>query len=333
MTEMTVRLGARSYPIYVHRGILKDAHTYMDLNRKVLIVTDTGVPASYAKCIADQCKSARIITVPSGEQAKSFTYLSELCSAMLAESMGRKDCVVAVGGGVVGDLAGFAAAVYMRGIDFYNIPTTTLSQIDSSIGGKTAVNLDGVKNIVGAFHQPRCVLIDPDTLQTLPDRHYKNGLMEALKAGLIGDEKLFSLFENGTYEKEIETILIRSLELKRKIVEADETEQGLRKLLNFGHTLGHGIESAQDLGKLYHGECVALGMLPMITDENLREKTKKIIASMGVNPDTPYDRERVFSALCKDKKAHGSSVTIVRVDRVGAARLEDVELTQLRAFL
>ena len=180
-----MELGDSSYDIVLERGCLKKAGELLNLDRKVFILTDDGVPAQYAQTVADQCKEAHIHTVPQGEGSKSFAVLEELLTKMLELGFTRGDCVCSVGGGVVGDLGGFTAACYMRGIDFYNIPTTVLSQVDSSIGGKTAINLAGVKNIVGAFWQPKKVLIDPDTLDTLDDRQKSSGLAEAVKAGLI----------------------------------------------------------------------------------------------------------------------------------------------------
>ena len=199
------------------------------------VVTDSGVPAQYAQMVADQCKDAHIITVPQGEASKSFKILESVLRQMLEFGMGRGDLVIAVGGGVVGDLAGFAASIYMRGIDFINCPTTTLSMIDSSIGGKTAVDLGDTKNIVGAFWQPKLVIVDPDTLATLPRRHFINGLAEAVKASLLADPELFAIFENGDVDAQIGEIICRSLRFKKNIVEQDETEQGMRKALNFGH--------------------------------------------------------------------------------------------------
>ena len=175
-TKLTMNLGERSYDIIVKRGSLENLYQFARLDRRVAVVTDSGVPAQYAQMVADQCKDATIITVPQGEASKSFKILETVLRQMLDFGMGRGDLVVAVGGGVVGDLAGFAASIYMRGIDFINCPTTTLSMIDSSIGGKTAIDMDGVKNIVGAFHQPRAVLIDPDTLRTLPPRQISAAL-------------------------------------------------------------------------------------------------------------------------------------------------------------
>ncbi|MBR3936018.1 MAG: 3-dehydroquinate synthase, partial [Oscillospiraceae bacterium] len=171
-----INLPLGNYDITIERGVLKRAGEIINLDRRVLIVTDSGVPEEYAKTVADQCKAPFVITVPMGEESKSLGTFEKLCAAMLEHGFDRSDCVVAVGGGVVGDLSGFAAASYMRGIDFYNIPTTVLSQVDSSVGGKTAVNFGKIKNIIGAFYQPKAVLIDPDTLKTLSERHFSNGL-------------------------------------------------------------------------------------------------------------------------------------------------------------
>ena len=236
-----MNLGSHSYDIFVERGILRRAGELLNLNRRVLVVTDDGVPPEYAQALAARCAHAVVETLPQGEASKSFAMLERLCTRMLQEGFTRADCVAAVGGGVVGDLAGFAAAAYMRGIDFYNIPTTLLSQVDSSIGGKVAVNLDGVKNCVGAFHQPRRVLIDPDTLATLPPRQLANGMAEAVKMALTSDAALFALFERGEERERLEEVIVSSLRIKQSVVEQDEKETGLRRVLNFGHTLGHGI--------------------------------------------------------------------------------------------
>ena len=268
-TKLTMNLGERSYDIILKNGALENLYEFARLDRKVAVVTDSGVPAEYAQRVADQCRESTIITVPQGEASKSFKILETVLRQMLEFNMGRGDLVVAVGGGVVGDLAGFAASIYMRGINFINCPTTTLSMIDSSIGGKTAVDLGDTKNIVGAFWQPKLVIVDPATLSTLPRRHYINGLAEAVKAGLLADPELFAIFEKGDIDTQISEIIYRSLRFKKNVVEQDETERGMRKALNFGHTIGHGIEAVKGIkGRrtvgLFHGECVALGMLPMI---------------------------------------------------------------------
>ena len=313
-----------SYDIIVERGILARAGEHLDLNRRVLVVTDTGVPAVYAKTLAQQCKESVICTVEMGEASKSLAVFGQLLETMLNHDFSRKDCVVAVGGGVVGDLAGFAASAYMRGIDFYNIPTTLLSQIDSSIGGKTAINFGGVKNIFGAFYQPKKVLIDPDLLKTLPPRQIANGLAEAIKMSLTCDKDLFTLFEQQDIEANLEEIIIRSLNIKKSVVEQDEKEAGLRKVLNFGHTIGHGIESSEGMCELYHGECVALGMLPMCS-EAIRPRVIAVLKKCNLYRELQYDWDKITQAAFHDKKADGSLVTVILVNQVGSFEIKTME--------
>ena len=312
--KLPVSLGDRSYEITLARGCLGHAGESLNLNRKVLIVTDDGVPAAYARALAGQCRESEIVCIPQGEDSKNFDTLQLILRRMLALGMGRGDCAAAVGGGVVGDLTGFAAACYMRGIDFYNVPTTVLSQVDSSIGGKTAIDLDGIKNIVGAFHQPRAVLIDPDTLQTLPKRQIANGLAEAVKMALCLDASGFALFEKERID--LDTVIENALITKRRVVEQDETEQGLRRVLNFGHTLGHGIESLHDENGLYHGECVALGMLPMCSDA-VRARLLPVLRRLGLPTACGADADRVMRAVLHDKKAQDGMINAILVEEAG----------------
>ena len=320
-------LPQNGYDIVLERGVLQRAGEWLHLDRSVLIVTDEGVPAQYAKTVAASCRRPIIVTVPQGEGSKSFACLEMLCSRLLSEGFTRTDCVVAVGGGVVGDLAGFAAASYMRGIDFYNIPTTVLSQVDSSIGGKVAVNLNGVKNIVGAFYQPKRVLIDPDVLATLPKRQIANGLAEAVKMSLTSDPELFSVFETGDAESNIDRIIELSLRIKKAVVEQDEKESGLRKILNFGHTLGHGIEAEEALHGLYHGECVALGMLPMCS-ERVRERLFPVLKKLGLPTVISGDPEKMLEIASHDKKCDGSNISVVWVEDVGSFALRKMPIEE-----
>ena len=290
---INVDLGQRGYDIVLERGALGRIGELLGLDRRVLVVTDSGVPKKYAEQVAAACKAPTVVTVDEGEGSKSFATLERLCKIMLEKGFTRTDCVVAVGGGVVGDLSGFAAASYMRGIDFYNIPTTVLSQVDSSIGGKVAINLDTVKNIVGAFYQPKKVVIDPEVLSTLPRRQIANGFAEAIKMGLTSDAALFDIFESGDPYARIDEVIERSLKVKKSVVEQDERESGLRKILNFGHTVGHGIESEGELRGLYHGECVALGMLPMCSDE-VRERLLGVLKRVGLPIELDLDVEKVL---------------------------------------
>ncbi len=321
-----LNLQENGYDIVLERGALARVGELFHLDRRVLIVTDSGVPCQYAEAVAKQCKSPVIETVPMGEGSKSFAIFERLCARMLKEGFTRSDCVVAVGGGVVGDLAGFAAAAFMRGIDFYNVPTTLLSQVDSSIGGKVAVNLCGVKNCVGAFHQPKKVLIDPDTLKTLPARQIANGMAEAIKMSLTSDAELFEIFEKGEETVRLEEVIARSLTVKKTVVEQDERETGLRRVLNFGHTLGHGIESGEDLHGLYHGECVALGMIPMC-EAAVRKRLIPVLKRIGLPTVLPGDPDTVLSFVSHDKKCAGSRVSVVRVPKVGSFEIVSEEIS------
>lgn len=337
-TKLTMNLGPRSYDIILKRGALENLYQFARLDRRVAIVTDSGVPEAYARRVADQCRDARIITVPQGEASKSLKILETVLRQMLDFGMGRGDLVVAVGGGVVGDLAGFAASIYMRGVDFINCPTTTLSMIDSSIGGKTAVDLDDTKNIVGTFWQPKLAIVDPDTLSTLPQRHFVNGLAEAVKAALLADPELFSIFEQGDVDARIDEIIYRCLRFKKNIVEQDETEQGMRKALNFGHTLGHGIEAVRGIkGRrttgLYHGECVALGMLPMIESKTLQKRVRAVYRRLGLPLRASYDKQKVLAEMLHDKKAQAGQITLIKVPGLGCWRTETVPAAALPTLL
>ena len=333
MKKNTVNLKDKSYPILIQRGLLNQVGQYLEGHRKVMIVTDEGVPEEYARRVLAQCGQGYVERVIQGEGAKSMEVYQQILRRMLKERFSRKDLIVALGGGVIGDLSGFVAATYMRGIEFINIPTTTLSQIDSSIGGKVAINLDGIKNCVGAFWQPKMVLIDPDVLATLPQRHINNGLVEALKAGLIRDESLFELFETDDPMEHIEKILYKSLMMKKKVVEIDEREIGVRRILNFGHTIGHGIESYYHLHDVYHGEAVALGMMKMIKDETIRDRLHPIYQRLNLKEDIDYDRQQVYDFITKDKKIDGGTLTIVLLRKIGEAYLKDIPTEKIKEYL
>ena len=301
-------------------GAIKKAGELLNLNRRVLVVTDSGVPAQYAKTVAAQCKEVTIVTIPQGEQSKCFDELRHLLSEMLDKSFTRGDCVVAVGGGVVGDLSGFAASCYMRGVDFYNIPTTLLSQVDSSIGGKTAIDFGGVKNIVGAFYQPKKVIIDPEVLETLSRRQLMAGLAEAIKMAATNDKELFELIENSAdLTADLPQIIYRALMIKKNVVEQDPRETGLRKVLNFGHTIGHAVESF-NAGKLLHGECVALGMIPMSGD-NAAARIRSVLEKYGLPSRIGQSAEELMPFLKHDKKMASDGIAAVIVDEIGSFRL------------
>ena len=247
--------------IVVENGCISRSGELLGLTGgKALVVTDTDVPAEYSRTVAASLRAsgvdASICTVPQGEANKSLDTYAKILDALVDDGFTRTDAVVAVGGGVIGDMAGFAAATFMRGIRFFNIPTTLLSQVDSSIGGKTAIDFGGVKNIVGAFHFAEIVLIDPETLASLPERQLHNGLSEAIKMGATGDAQLFGLIENSSdLAADLPVIIRRCIAYKKSVVDADPRESGLRRVLNFGHTVGHAIEAC-GAGKYLHGEAL-----------------------------------------------------------------------------
>ena len=344
-----VNLGEKSYNIILDRGALSRVGEIVGKDRRVCIVSDSGVPAQYAQTVAARFgEDTLIYTFPQGEKSKSFDTFLALQKTLLDAHFTRSDALIAVGGGVVGDLTGFVAATYMRGIDFYNVPTTVLSQVDSSVGGKTAVDFAGYKNMVGAFHQPRAVVIDPETLRTLPIRQVANGLAEALKMGLTSDAALFSLFEGdpllpaeptdttlAAVEQEdtlprLMEIIARAVRVKRDVVEQDERESGLRRVLNFGHTLGHAVESCVGMdtcenGELYHGECVAIGIPPMC-GESIRPRVVAALQKLGLPTAVPANlsRDALVEAVKHDKKAGKSTVTAVLCDKIGAFSFENL---------
>lgn len=323
--DISVKTSLGEYSIVLARGALNQISDLLDLNRKVLIVTDDGVPCEYAQKVANASKTPTVFTIPQGEQSKQMDSLTAILKVLVENNFTRSDCIVAVGGGVVGDIAGFAASIFMRGIDFYNIPTTVLSQVDSSIGGKTAIDFMGYKNLIGAFYPPKKVVIDPETLKTLPKRQISNGLAESLKMALTSDAELFEIFEKQDIltEEVIDKIIYRSLLIKRYVVQEDEHESGLRKILNFGHTLAHAIESINEMEKYYHGECVAIGMLPMCTGE-VKERVLPVLKKLNLPTVLEESADQIISACKHDKKAFGDNITIVTVEKIGEFEMKNI---------
>lgn len=324
---------SKTYPIYLERGILKKAKEYIGRSGKVFLISDDGVPEQWRNLLQKQYPSASMYVFKNGEASKNFDTLQDILKAMQKAHVSRKDSVIALGGGVVGDMAGFASAIYMRGIPYINIPTTSLSQIDSSIGGKTAIDFNGVKNCVGAFWQPDMVLVDPEVLTTLTPRHFHNGLAEAVKEGLIKDEKLFEIFERDDYVDHIDEIIARCLNIKKDVVEHDEKETGERKLLNFGHTYGHGLESYFGMDGYYHGECVGLGMLKILNNKEIKDRLVKVLERLQLPVTCEYDADAVFQLMMNDKKADHDHISIVQVDEIGNGYVEDWSNEKIRERL
>ena len=325
MKKIDVNTKERKYTIHLGCGALNEAAAVVDelcKSKSVFIITDSGVPERWVDALAEQLGKPPVFVFEQGEASKNIEIYGEILAWLAEQKATRKSLVVALGGGVTGDMAGFAAATYMRGIEYVNIPTTSLSQIDSSVGGKTAIDHGGIKNIVGAFHQPSAVIVDPEVLGTLSERERNNGLVEAVKAGLIGDGELFELFEHDDYMDHIEEIIERALLVKKRIVEEDEHESNLRKVLNFGHTFGHAYESYFG-GRYLHGECVAMGMVPFCGD-SLRDRLKGILEKYGLPTGYGGDRAALLPLLTKDKKKLGGAIRTVVCQQAGTFALVDM---------
>ena len=329
---INVKTQSGSYDITLKRNALNEVNNILKIKGKALIVTDSGVPVEYVRNVASQIKNSVIYTFPQGEKSKNFETYSSLLKTLAENNFDRSDCVIAVGGGVVGDMAGFTASTYMRGIKFYNIPTTLLSQVDSSIGGKTAIDFLGYKNLVGAFYQPSAVIIDPNVLKTLTKRQFNNGLCESIKMAATSDSELFNLLEENNAEAIIDTVIEKSLLIKKQVVEEDEKETGLRKVLNFGHTIGHAIETVTGLQELYHGECVALGMMFMTTGEP-KKRIEKLLAKNNLPTEAEFDVNLVYEALHHDKKSAGSGVNVVTLKNIGDFKFEFLEYNEIYKIL
>lgn len=341
MIQIEVQLGQRSYPITIGPGLLNDSALLADAvpAKQLLVISNETVAPLYLERVERAFGSRQLqsLVLPDGEQFKTIETFNRVIDTLIAGSFHRDACIIALGGGVIGDLAGFAAACYQRGIDFLQLPTTLLAQVDSSVGGKTAVNHPNAKNMIGAFHQPIAVIADTDTLTTLPQRELAAGMAEVIKYGLIEDAGFFAWLEanmDGLLQLDGERLsqaIARCCELKAQVVAEDEQERGRRALLNLGHTFGHAIEALAGYGSLLHGEAVAIGML-MAADasvslgrmsaadtariESLLERAGLPVAVADLGVDAIFDRMQL------DKKAGATGLKLILLNRIGEAVVE-----------
>jgi len=352
--QLRVELGARGYPIWIGAGLLDDPARWRDVigGRHVLIVSDENVAPRYAGKIAEalSAKNATQLIFPSGEAHKTLASCASIFDALAAMGASRDATIIALGGGVIGDMAGFAAACWMRGIAFVQMPTTLLAMVDSSVGGKTAVDLPQGKNLVGAFHQPRAVVIDTNTLQTLPDREMRSGFAEVVKYGALGDAGFFVWLESNADavlardEQALAAAIQTSCSAKAGIVARDETEQGERALLNFGHTFGHALETAVGYGALSHGEAIAIGMvlaarlssqlgLAVAADA---ERLQALLQRSGLPTKLPAgtDVQRLLDLMRLDKKNVSGRLRLILWRSIGKAEMvSDVDEAAVREVL
>lgn len=331
--KLNVNLKDKSYEVIVERGIIKNITPYVDIEKKFLIVSDDRIPNVYINTIKKQLKKVDVVIFPHGENNKSLDNYKLIIDRLVKEDFSRKDYMIALGGGVVTDLAGFVASTYKRGMNLINIPTTTLAMVDASVGGKVALNFDKLKNVIGSFYHPNCILIDIDTLETLPKRHYINGVIEALKTGMIGDKELYNIFFNGDYRDHIEEIIYRSLQYKIKIVEQDEKEENIRKVLNFGHTFGHAYETYFLMKNYLHGEAVALGIVTISKDKPYLEDIKKIFTKWGIKLNINVEKDKIINIIRNDKKCDDDIVDLIIVDEIGKSKIVPTKIEDLSRYL
>lgn len=344
----TVRINASgSYDVIIGNGIMDTAgERCKNLfgTCKAVIVTDDKVASFYLERVKKSFVSAGYETVEfifkNGEESKNIDTLSALLEFMAENRVTRSDMVVALGGGVTGDMAGFAAAVFLRGIRFIQMPTTLLATVDSSVGGKTAIDLKAGKNLAGAFYQPDMVICDYSALDTLEDETFAEGMAEVIKYGVIFDRNLFDLVKSGNVKDNIEHIIKRCVELKRDVVEADEHDKGERQLLNFGHTIGHAVEKCSNFG-LSHGNAVAVGMVIAAKASaafgwSREDCTPEIIESLKNNSlpvESEFSAEELFDVTLNDKKRAGSSINLVIPETVGHCVLKKVSVDEVLGFI
>ena len=331
------------YTVTIGPGLLRDCGAR--LRERIppchmAVVTDSIVGPLYLETVTESLSAAgyavSTFEFPAGEESKNVSTLSDILEFLARERLTRSDCLIALGGGVVGDMAGFAAAVYLRGIRYVQMPTTMLSAVDSSVGGKTAIDLKAGKNLAGAFLQPAAVLCGTDCLETLPPEVFADGTAEAVKTGVLCDESLFALFEDGTLKADPAEVIARCVEYKAGVVERDEKEQGERKLLNLGHTVGHAIEKCSGYA-VPHGRAVAAGLAVMAraaerlgwTNGPVADRVGRCLEAQGLPVSTEFSPGALAEAALADKKRSGGSITLVVPKRIGLCELKTVPVTEL----
>ncbi|MFQ5828734.1 MAG: 3-dehydroquinate synthase [Candidatus Methylomirabilia bacterium] len=341
--EILVNLGPRSYPIIIGAGSLAtvgDRLRGLTVGRRSAVVSDRSIMALHGPPVLDSLTTAGFsvdeISVPEGEAAKTLPVAQQCWDACLALGLDRTSTILALGGGAVGDLAGFVAATYMRGVSFVQLPTTLLAQVDASIGGKVAIDHPRAKNLIGAFHQPRLVIADPKALLTLSERQFRSGLAEVVKHGIVLDADYFADLERHVSEimardlPILERVLAGSCRLKARVVEADETESELRAVLNYGHTVGHALEAATEYARWVHGEAVALGIAVVariaerlgIADSETARRQLRLLEAVGLPVScSGMETSAILGAIARDKKAREGRVPFVLAPRIGTHRL------------
>ncbi|MCK5388347.1 MAG: 3-dehydroquinate synthase [Candidatus Izimaplasma sp.] len=332
MKTINIPIKDNSYNVYINRGLLSNIDNYIDQEREIVIITDDFIPKIYLNKVKANMSNVQVFEVPQGETSKSMEIAYSIMDEMVDSKITRNCLVIALGGGVVGDLAGFISSIYMRGVDFIQIPTTLLSQIDSSVGGKVGINASNMKNAIGSFYQPKMVLIDPDTLKTLSDREFNNGVAEMIKYGMIADKELFM----NLLEKELAPNLVDYIEkcisIKKSFVVNDVFDHGNRQILNFGHTIGHAIEKYSQFN-LLHGESISIGMVMMSKKYNYYSNLLKLLQKYSLPINYEYNKDKIFEYIQTDKKASADFISIILVEEIGTSLIKKIKIEEIKKYL
>lgn len=344
MSELLTLKGTNGVSeIHIENGLLSRAAAVIGETfspSRIHIVSDSTVAPLYLQKLEQQFTLPVTHTIiPAGEEHKRLSTVEGIYHDLLANGMTRKDLIVALGGGVVGDITGFAAATFLRGVSLCQIPTTLLAQVDSSVGGKTGVDMPEGKNLVGAFYQPRLVLIDPSVLTTLPDQTFADGMAEVVKYGYISNRDILDMVSAPDYKQNIESIICECVKIKRDVVTIDEHDTGLRMILNFGHTIGHAAEKLGNYVDLTHGQAVAVGMVAamrlsaFLGNEDLTGRLIEILKHIGLPTELKYDREDIYRSLLSDKKKFGATVNFILVREPGRAEITPIDAEKLHEYV
>jgi len=333
MVTIDIQLNEYSYPIHIGHGLLSTIDTLIDVSRQIVIITDDFIPKIYLNTIQSKLNSPLVFEVPNGENSKSMEIVYSIINEMLESNITRKCLVIALGGGVIGDLAGFISSIYMRGVDFIQIPTTLLSQIDSSVGGKVGINSDTMKNSIGSFYQPKMVIIDIDTLQTLSKRQFNNGIAEMIKYGMIADKSLFSaLLNNGVSEETLDLYIQKCINIKKSYVQNDVYDQGKRQILNYGHTIGHAIEQDSKYSIL-HGESIAIGMVQMSKGRPFYNQLISLLTKYSLPIEYKKELTKLIKYIKTDKKVLNNILNLIVVEELGKGFIKPININDIRKYL
>ncbi len=325
MYELNISSKFRNYEVIIQEGLLDHIASYLETRKQYVLIHDDEIQEEYVSTIKNSFSLCLDIAFPAGEISKSFKELIRIIEIMQKNKIKRDSVIIALGGGVTGDLAGFIASIYHRGIEYVQIPTSLLAQIDASVGGKVAINTELAKNSLGNFYPPKMVLIDPKTLKTLPKRHFNNGIAEMIKYAMIASRDIFSELSSDKSKMDIEKLIYESLKIKKFFIEKDEFDNSIRQALNFGHTYGHAYEAFYKYNKYLHGEAVALGMIKATKDENAKKQLIELLKKFKLPTSDPATEAELIPYMLKDKKNTQKNLNMIFVNQIGNYQIIPVQ--------